>query len=239
MKKTTSFFILFIVPIMLLAQSGTSLEIIPPSPEASNIAKYADVPVSLFTGKPQINFPLYTLKCGNIELPISLSYYASGIRIEDYPTWAGIGWALNAGGVIARTIRGPVKGIGGNILGQYLPITYPTIDDFYNLVNLGDGNHNTQSDIFHYNFGQFQGSFQVKDNAPILRKHENLRIEFPTDLSTITITDPTGNKYYFEPTIVEGSIGTDYYLVKIESVNKVDFIYFEYIPRRQLCNPST
>ncbi|MBQ7942040.1 MAG: hypothetical protein IJ328_06510 [Muribaculaceae bacterium] len=43
---------------------------IPPSPEVSSLMKYIDIPVSHFTGLPQINIPLYTLTEGDLRIPI-------------------------------------------------------------------------------------------------------------------------------------------------------------------------
>src|SRR5688572_19994363 len=82
------------------------LNIVPPSPEAAAFTKYGDVPVSFYTGVPQIEVPIYTITEGDIEVPITLSYHASGIRVDEEASWVGLGWTLNAGGVIARTVRG-------------------------------------------------------------------------------------------------------------------------------------
>jgi YD repeat-containing protein len=77
-----------------------------PPPNAAALGKYADFPVSYFTGVPDISIPIYELKDGEADLPISLSYHASGIRVGEVASWVGLGWALNAGGVILRTVRG-------------------------------------------------------------------------------------------------------------------------------------
>jgi hypothetical protein len=79
-----------------------------PSPTAASLGKFGDVPVSYYTGVPQIAIPLFTAKGKTLELPISLSYHASGIKVEDIGGWVGAGWSLEAGGVITRTVRGIV-----------------------------------------------------------------------------------------------------------------------------------
>ncbi len=80
--------------------------LIPPSPEASALAKYAQIPVGFYTGTPQISIPVWTLQEGDINLNISLSYHASGIKVEEIASRVGADWTLNAGGMITRTAVG-------------------------------------------------------------------------------------------------------------------------------------
>jgi len=77
-----------------------------PSPDAASLGKFGDVQVSTYTGVPDISIPIYTIKEKDIEVPISLSYHAGGIKVSEEASWVGLGWALNAGGTISRMIRG-------------------------------------------------------------------------------------------------------------------------------------
>ena len=87
--------------------SQTSLpEVIPPSPTAASLGEYGDIPVSTYTGIPNISIPLYQIQSRDLSLPISLSYHAGGVKVEEEASWVGLGWSLNAGGVITRSIRG-------------------------------------------------------------------------------------------------------------------------------------
>jgi hypothetical protein len=79
-----------------------------PSPTAASLGKFGDVPVSYYTGVPEISVPLFTARGKTLDLPISLSYHASGIKVEEIGGWVGAGWALEAGGAITRTVRGIV-----------------------------------------------------------------------------------------------------------------------------------
>lgn len=74
------------------------------SPSATDFVKYERIPVSYFNGLPSIDIPLYTLDYKDLHLPIHLSYYASGIQLNQYPTCVGLGWNLNAGGCITAGI---------------------------------------------------------------------------------------------------------------------------------------
>lgn len=78
--------------------------VIPPSPNASSLMKFADVPVSPYTGTADITVPIYTIEAKGISLPISLGYHTGGIRLKEEAGWVGLGWALNCGGAISRTI---------------------------------------------------------------------------------------------------------------------------------------
>ena len=77
-----------------------------PSPTAASLGKYSDIPVSYHTGVPNISVPLYTVTEGSLQLPISLSYHAAGIRVDEVASNVGLGWSLNAGGMISRTVNG-------------------------------------------------------------------------------------------------------------------------------------
>ncbi|SDH98964.1 hypothetical protein SAMN05421846_103147 [Chryseobacterium taeanense] len=79
---------------------------VPPSPTASSLGQYGDVPVNNYTGVPNIGLNLYTVKSGNISFPISLGYHASGIKVTQEAGWVGLGWSLDAGGIITRSVVG-------------------------------------------------------------------------------------------------------------------------------------
>ncbi|MBL7851128.1 MAG: hypothetical protein JNN04_09515 [Cyclobacteriaceae bacterium] len=79
---------------------------IPPSPEAQAFAKYGNVPMNLNTGTASVGVPIHTIQGDEMEIPISLTYDASGIKVEQIATWAGLGWNLTLGGMITRQVRG-------------------------------------------------------------------------------------------------------------------------------------
>jgi len=95
---------------LLRAQSSVTSpyipSIIPPSPNAAALMKFTDVPVSPYTGTADISVPIYTIKAKGITVPVAISYHTGGIRLEEEASWVGLGWALNAGGMISRTIMG-------------------------------------------------------------------------------------------------------------------------------------
>lgn len=73
-----------------------------PSPTVASLAKFGDIPVSMFTGTPKITIPIFELKSLEKSMPISLDYDAAGFQINDLPSCTGHNWSLQAGGVITR-----------------------------------------------------------------------------------------------------------------------------------------
>lgn len=107
----------------LISLSGAQdlQQVIRPSPEAAALGKYGEIPVSTYTGVPDITIPLYTIQDGELTVPISLSYHAGGNKVEEEASWVGLGFSLNSGGVITRAIRGydDLKIVGGSYTGYY------------------------------------------------------------------------------------------------------------------------
>src|ERR1700744_2800335 len=58
-------------------------QVIAPSPEAAELGKYGNVPVSLFTGTPAISIPVFELQGKRLSLPVTLTYNASGFKPEE------------------------------------------------------------------------------------------------------------------------------------------------------------
>ncbi len=81
----------------------------PKSPTIANLGIFGEHPVNLSTGLVDISVPIYTIKEGDIEVPISLSYHASGVKVYDQSGLYGVKWNLNAGGVIMASKKFPIN----------------------------------------------------------------------------------------------------------------------------------
>ncbi len=201
--------------------------VIPPSPDASSFGTYANTPVSLFTGTPNISIPLIDIKEPDFDLPISLSYYAQGIKVEQLASSVGLGWSLNAGGVITRSVVGLPDDYSGqmyspnstNVYSGYLKksnasnvqsfdwtadattITKTLYSDFISgsIEQINDA----EPDIFFYNFNGNVGKFVIdKDRQIRLFPQKNLICSCSFDandhLSTFTMIDDKGSKFEFQ-----------------------------------------
>src|SRR3982750_459283 len=83
---------------LMCAQAPQLAKVTPPSPNAAAFQKYGEIPVSPYTGIPDISVPVYTVQFRDISIPITLSYHASGIKVNEESSQVGLGWSINTGG---------------------------------------------------------------------------------------------------------------------------------------------
>jgi len=179
------------------------------SPTAASLGKFGDIPVSYHTGVPNISIPLYTVKAGQLSLPISLSYHASGLKVMEPAGWVGAGWSLNAGGVITRTVVGQPDECGANsgaqTHGHYSHNGYNSYlysGSQQDWQGFSAGRKDGEPDMFFFNFAGYSGKFYFRDDhTPIIVPQQDLRI---TPVYTggrsfdyFTITTPDGTQYLF------------------------------------------
>jgi len=177
-----------------------------PAPTAAGLGKYGEIPVSTYTGIPQINIPLYDIKGKNITLPLSLSYYAGGVKTEENSSWVGLGWSLNAGGVITRTVRG----IDDDSTVGYSSFTFPTGDLTFNnyFDDLYAYRKDSEPDLYFFNFNGYSGKFVLNPNdkptastiRAFLIPKSDLEIIYDVNQRAFIATTPEGVKYTFAET---------------------------------------
>jgi hypothetical protein len=227
LKLTAAILIMGSITGKLYAQGSSAQllpKIIPPSPNVAALQRYGEIPVSPYTGVPNISIPLYEIKAGGITIPISISYHASGIKVADEASRVGLGWALNAGGVISRVIMG----FDDFIPSGYNPTAYHSssipdlqtgikgqreiygnikrgseINGFAGISNFGallENGHNFQPDVYYFNLGGYAGKFFLKRNREVvLEKREKLSIRcVGTNADAWEVLTPDGTKYLFE-----------------------------------------
>jgi hypothetical protein len=137
------------------------------SPGAEKASKLSSVPVNIFTGVPQVGVPLYSYSNPNngLSVGISLDYFAGGTQVAEAPTTVGLGWFLNAGGSISRTVRGAPDDLPsiGYMNTSSIPTDYRSNGDKYYYDSL-----DTQQDIFQYDFNGRSGKFFIGKNGQIV-----------------------------------------------------------------------
>lgn len=255
--KTTFVIFLFIVWGNHLVAQSLLKQVLPPSPNAASLGKFADFPTNLYNGVPQIDIPIWTINQWGMNVPISLSYHAGGIQVAEVPSWVGLGWALNAGGVITRSVHGvPDDATGGFLVNSYAPLpectgTLGRGDAAYNYFEAAiSGNNDTESDMYYFNFCGKSGKFVFdRDGNVHTIPYQKIKIrKNPTNPSATGLADweiitEDGTIYYFSITessqTVTNSFGSDagasstsyvgsWYLKEIRSPRTNQKISFEY-----------
>ncbi|MDY8138776.1 hypothetical protein [Aquimarina sp. 2201CG5-10] len=189
--------------------------ITPPSPTAFELGKYGEVPVGMFTGTANVSIPLYQYKTRNLSVPISLSYNSNGLRVDQMTSWVGLGWSLNAGGVITRMVKdedddGAGAGLLTNSPDQEIQEMYtqggnavnPRVMDFY-LNGIGAG-IDSEYDIYNFNFQGASGRFILDRKNRVHILSDNPLLKITTDgfqaNRTFSITAQNGVIYEFADT---------------------------------------
>ena len=233
--------------------SDVGPQLIGPSPEAASLGKFAQVPVSLYTGTPNISIPLYDIKSGPLVLPIALSYHASGIKLDEIPSWVGSGWALNAGGLVTRTVRGKPDDQS-----TYGFLTYsqgrtvqsilqePDPSKIVTYSEIVEGCADVEPDVFSVNVAGITAQFMFDWNgAPLVyRSSQKIKIAYQLangQISEWTITDDRGTVYTFRDreTTKETTLGalgckspraftSSWYVSEIADTNGENKILFTY-----------
>ncbi|MDC6384606.1 hypothetical protein D2V93_06925 [Flagellimonas taeanensis] len=227
-------------------------DVIPPSPRATEMVKYIDYPANLSSGLPTVNVPIYTISARSLEVPISLSYHASGLRPNEAESGVvGLGWQLNAFGSVNRSINKRED------YGLSVPLTDTIISTNTNLLvedeavflldNLANREADASPDIFSYVFPNGDGGKFVYDenSNPVQLPYKAKRIlDDPSLKDYYDILDENGNLYRFGKSLSTGqtvheefrqvsgydvSDGvTSWLLTEMISANKKDTVYFEY-----------
>lgn len=225
-------FILFLLPLKIVSQELP--KILPPSPEASSLGKFTEVPISHYTGLPNISIPLTSFEVGEKSFPVSLNYHARGIRVAEIASRVGVGWALNAGGSIIRQTRdrpddtnnGYASYNGTSSYGNALTASLADNSFFLNQATRINvfANHITTTN---YDLDEVPDKFMIQvngidaefiydytDGQPLIQKFGDLKIEttYHSTTNIITgfiVTDKEGYKYYFGNSAFDSRTGTN------------------------------
>lgn len=243
--RTKIFLFIFILTSQLLPAQEKSIlgmvNITPPT--AAALGKYVDIPVNYHTGIPNISIPLYTVKTGSLTLPISLSYHASGLKVQEQASWVGAGWSLNAGGVITRTVKGTPDERLTNGLHQkygylsdsgYLSYMFKDLNGqplSQNASGVGmdirQGRADGEADLFFFTMNGISGKFYISDyGVPVLFPEQDIKIEY-VYTPGIWYDGPgpyTGLGRCIERFILTTSDGTKYYFGMMPVLPETGFV---------------
>lgn len=212
-------------------------QIYPTTPEASQLEKFVDMPVSLHNGTPNISIPIYTIKVKGLEIPVCISYHAKGIQVTETSSRVGAGWVLNAGGAITRQVMGieddrPTGYLNKNFIENFSIDYNVRFNRFSEEVvesNMTPPSFDEFPDIFSFNFLGYSGKFIINQvtKKPVLQKYDDLKIliEGSSDgysngeISSFTVITPDGNEFLFSVTDRTNKKGYIYYPNSTGTIN--------------------
>ncbi len=172
--------------------------IVPVSPEAAAMEKYQSYPVDYCTGVPNITIPLYEIVAGEITIPVSLSYHASGLKPKERSGLAGTGWTLNLEPSIMREVKGVAD---SDTYGWFNTRNSPVPTDkverlrYYNAQV--DNQYDTQPDKFVYKLPHGGGSGYFLESFSSMRCIPLTNDDVRYHGTRMDITDGNGVKYEF------------------------------------------
>ncbi len=210
---------------------------VPLSPEAAAFAQYGNTPVNLYSGIPEISIPLHVIPGREMDIPISLTYDASGIKVEALSSWVGLNWNLNFGGRITRLVNGlPDDYFAG---GSYSSISTPGISDKINSYSQNNNRFPDQDAALVYfnflkdiqmNFTDAEPDYYMlnvpginetivvditDNNTPKVLNNPRIKVEMTTGSGTVKpieswkITHEDGTIYHFEAKEDTEVVGND------------------------------
>lgn len=215
-----------------------STEVTPPSLENYFFTKNGNLDISGNKGGFGHQIPIYSLKNGDINLNLNLTYYTDGVKVNDIAGLIGMGWNLNAGGMITRVVKGlpdehsqtqnfrpPVNNLDVGLRGDYTNTEYITnhVENFKNLyqtpgIGNAPSNVDTQQDVFSFNFNGYSGKFYLDNNIAYIDGDSDIKISYSkinknlVNYLEFTLITPDGISYIFggdEPYVETTVISTN------------------------------
>ena len=181
-------------------------DLVPPAPSAMEIAKGIAYPVDLSNGLLNIEIPLYEIVSGDIRIPITLSYHASGLKPGIISrSWLPQGWSLSAGPTLTRVIHGgPDEYVYNATLASASSLTREQ------LASIADQTNDIALDEFYYSLPGHSGRLYFTRTpagnssvtiTPVTIPTEPLAVTLPSGNGDfdrqVDITDPRGVRYRF------------------------------------------
>ena len=185
------------------------------SQEVPTPTNYLVEHVNHLTGVPCLSVPLTSISDRDIVVDVNLTYNAEGIKVGQEASTVGLGWILDAGGVIERNARGGIYDTVDNLYTDFTILDFdsssnelfekqiynpnPSREDALELFkSFHNGNVINSPDIFTYNFCGHTGNFYIDNELcghPF--SYEEMKIQM-IDNETIVITDDKGFVYSFK-----------------------------------------
>lgn len=189
-------------------QSGAemNLGITQPNPTASSMSSYANVPVSIQTGIPNITYDLFNIPTNNkkVNIKLALNYHAGGIAPSQWVGDMGQGWSLLGLGAISREINDDIDERFSQFFSQWYKKNI--FDDIYSFSTLDEsGRFRFVRDTVNNTFSM-QSLSDFESKIEYERTNDNLTLL----LQSFTVSNTSGIKYKFN--IYDTSVQTNVFM---------------------------
>ena len=215
--------------------------IVPIFPEASSMERNQSYPVDYCTGVPSITIPLYEIVAGEVTIPITLSYHASGLKPKERSGFAGTGWTLNLEPSIMREIKGTADDDEyGWFKNRHQSPPNDERERLQYYADRVDNKHDTQPDKFVYKLPHSAGSGYFLEPTVSLTTipRTNDRVYF--NYGSMNATDANGIQYLFDGVHEKaGKFITRWLCTSIRSPRQTNpLVTFEYTITRSRMHPG-
>ncbi|MBR3527058.1 MAG: hypothetical protein IKN88_04705, partial [Bacteroidales bacterium] len=215
-----------------------SVDFYPPS--AASLITSVEYPVSHMTGVPDISIPLYTVRSGDLELPIVLRFHSGEFfRSNTYSGPLGAGWSLSCDMEVTHSIRGLSDIVGASTPQQRI---VPSEDNYGNLTltdtqkrQLAKGVADGEPDLFYYSTLSGDGRFYLGNDGSSVTMLEcnGDKVQFSSGgQAAFTVTDSHGRVHSYAgnsgPMDTSGGMVFSWKLKGIRTYNAKDSISFSY-----------
>jgi YD repeat-containing protein len=219
--------------------------ILPKTPDAASLDKFIDMPPGNYTGTASVTVPIYTVSSYGFNLPISIDYHASGVKVNEVSSRIGLGWAMNIGNVsLSKQV------VGSDDIEKILDYEVLYFDPYPPITNTGDTDYitackangvdgfpkkDTQPDIYYFNLNGNSGKFVIDSNGDFHTIPYN-PVKIERGFNGFILTNTDGIKYVFQLNGMQYTISgsgsenngrTNYKITEIELLNH-EKIYFSY-----------
>lgn len=180
------------------AQEKKPYENLPKTPDAALISKIETNTAIEGSGANCVDIPLGNIEITGVTIPLQLQYSNTGIRVTDVETPVGLGWVLNTGGIISRTIYGIPDEVGWLADRPNFDVgcwTQGMLSDYYYKYR------DTAPDIFSYSINGKSGYFYFNENGVLIKSlsSDGLKISIDNTLGIFgfSIVDENGVTYKY------------------------------------------
>lgn len=186
----------------LRIQRTFSDETVPAVPSVAALPAWTDCTVIPSTGGVAVTIPLYTLRCGQLTLPLSLVYQGNGFRTRGANVVWGAGWALSGIATITRTIHGmPDEGSVWTTFELRTALHDGNQSDIQYLADVLHRKKDACCDRYYYHIGNYSGSFIVNGRQVVKITYDDVSIRIigaqREGVYDFLATTPDGTRYLF------------------------------------------